>query len=338
MTMKRKRSAVGLIALLLIAGGAWFAFRGKARNGKNMSRTVAVEEGPIEDTVEATGAVAPLNRVEIQPPIPGRIDKLLVDEGARVKKGDIIAWMSSTDRAAILDAARAQGPQAVKDWTDSYNPTPIVAPMTGGIILRNVVVGQTVDAGTVLYAMSDSLIVLGQVDESDIARIRVGMPARITLDAFPNQKTPAKVFDILYEGKNVSNVITYGVKVKPDQVPSFFRSQMTANISFIVGHKDQALLIPASAVSEAPGGGKQVMVPGAEGKPVAKAITTGLETGNKVEVLSGLSAGDSIILARGKYVPQQGVQSSPLALGGRPGQSSGGGGGGSQGSGGRRAH
>jgi multidrug efflux pump subunit AcrA (membrane-fusion protein) len=129
------------------------------------------------------------------------------------------------------------------------------------------------------------------------------------------------VFDILYEGKNVSNVITYGVKVKPDQVPSFFRSQMTANISFISSHKDQALLIPASAVSEASGGGKQVMVPGPEGKPVPKAITTGLETGNKIEVLAGLAAGDMVVLSRGRYVPQQGVQSSPLMMGGRPGSS-----------------
>ncbi|MFA6004262.1 MAG: biotin/lipoyl-binding protein, partial [Elusimicrobiota bacterium] len=113
-----KRSAVAIILLLLLCGGTWFFLRGQTKNGRNLSRTVAVETGPIEDTVEATGAVAPLNRVEIKPPISGRIEKLLVDEGARVKNGDIIGWMSSTDRAAILDAALAQGPQALKDWQD----------------------------------------------------------------------------------------------------------------------------------------------------------------------------------------------------------------------------
>jgi macrolide-specific efflux system membrane fusion protein len=52
----------------------------------------------------------PQNRLEIKPPIAGRAEEVLVNEGELVKAGQIIAWMSSTDRAALLDAARAQGP------------------------------------------------------------------------------------------------------------------------------------------------------------------------------------------------------------------------------------
>src|SRR5207244_230979 len=108
---------------------------------------------------------------------------------------------------------------------------------------------------------------------------------RIVLDAYPNENIDGKVFDILYEGKNVSNVITYGVKVKPNEVPPFFRSQMTANVSFIVSNKSDAVLVPASVVMETQGGTKQVMVPDAQGKPVPKQITTGIESGDKIEVL-----------------------------------------------------
>ena len=115
------------------------------------------------------------------------------------------------DRAAILDAARSQGPDSLKKWEDDYKATPIVAPLSGVIILNNVVVGQTVDPTTVIYAMSDFLIVLAQVDESDIGHVHKNMKARITLDAYPTQSVEGSVFDILYEGKNVSNVITYGV-------------------------------------------------------------------------------------------------------------------------------
>src|SRR5262249_4093711 len=143
--------------------------------------------GSIEDTVEATGEVMPLNRVEIKPPIGGRIEKLLVDEGAHVAAGQILGWMSSTDRAAILDAAPSQGPEELKHWEDTYKATPIVAPLAGTVILRNVVVGQTVDPATVIYAMSDKLIVKADVDETDIGRVRTGMEARITLDSYPNQ-------------------------------------------------------------------------------------------------------------------------------------------------------
>ncbi|UPT72790.1 MAG: efflux RND transporter periplasmic adaptor subunit [Elusimicrobiota bacterium] len=127
--------------------------------------------------------------------------------------------MSSNDRTAILDAARAQGPEAVKKWEDAYKPTAVFASLPGEVILKNVVVGQAVDAGTVLYAVADTLIVNASVDESDIGKIVLGQKARIRLDSYPDQPVEGKVFDILYEGKNVSNVITYGVKVRPDKVP-----------------------------------------------------------------------------------------------------------------------
>src|SRR6185369_15253119 len=98
------------------------------------------------------------NRVEIKPPISGRIEQLLVEEGQKVQAGQILAWMSSTDRAAILDAARAQGPEVFAKWQDDYKPTPVVSPLSGVVILRNVVVGQTVDSSIVVYALADVLM------------------------------------------------------------------------------------------------------------------------------------------------------------------------------------
>ena len=310
-----KRILIVALVIAGLAGAGWWAYGGRSsKNGKGAMRQVQATQGPIEETVEATGAVAPLNRVEIKPPISGRMEQLLADEGAVVKKGQILAWMSSSDRAAILDAARAQGPDALKHWEDAYKPTPVVAPLDGVIILRNVVVGQTVETNLVLFAMSDRLVVVGQVDESDVGRIHVGMPARVTLDSYPDKQEKATVFDILYEGKNVSNGIQYGVKLRPEAVPPYYRSQMTANISFIVRKKEDAVLIPSVAVKDTPSGAKQVMVPGADGKPAPTDIKTGIETGDMVEVVSGLKAGDAVLLTGDKYVPQKGPESSPLMM------------------------
>ena len=322
--MNLKRIVGVLILLAALAGGGLALQKYLSKPVARATRTVTATSGPIEETVEATGSVAPLNRVEIKPPISGRMEQLIVDEGATVKAGQILAWMSSSDRAAILDAARAQGPDQLKRWEDSYKPTPIIAPLSGVIILRNVVVGQTVDASNVLYAMSDRLVVIAQVDESDVGRIHLGMPTRITLDSYPDRREMGKVFDILFEGKNVSNVIQYGVKIKPDVVPGYYRSQMTANISFIVRKKEDATLIPLTAVRDTQSGGKQVTVAGADGQPTQLEIKTGIETGDMVEVVSGLKPGDEVLLARAKYVPQKPPDSSPLTFGGpRPSGNSG---------------
>jgi len=318
--MKKILILTAVLAALGAGGWVW-----KAKFSKPVrAEAVAVKaaESAIEQTVEATGSIVPYHRVEIKAAIPGRIEKLLVSEGDRVSQGQIIAWMSSTDRAAILDAARAQGPDELKKWQDTYKPTPIVAPLPGTIILKNVVEGETVTTSAVIYAMSDELIIVAQVDESDIGRIHAGLPARITLDSYPDKGDMAKVFDILYEGKNVSNVIQYQVKLKVPKVPPYFRSQMTANIGFIIQRKEKALLVPAAAVRERDGA-KQVLVPGTGGKEEWREVKTGIENDTSVEIVSGLAAGDAVLIRQARYTPQSAAASSPLAAGGgRPGGSS----------------
>lgn len=314
-----KRIIALAVVVALAGGGIWYwkAKPARARGGKD--QLVEAKIGRIEQTVDATGSVLPLNRVEVKPPIGGRIEKLLVDEGDRVQVGQILAWMSSTDRAAILDAARAQGPEAFAKWQDDYKPTPVVSPLAGIVILRNVVVGQTVDSSIVIYALADVLMAYAQVDESDIGRVHKGQKARIVLDAYPSKPIEGTVFDILYEGKNVSNVITYGVKVRPDSVPDFFRSQMTANISFEVSRKDDALILPSFVVRTQPDGTRAVSLPPApdsDGKPVTQEVKTGLENDDTVEIVSGLEAGDKVLLPQGKYTPQKAPDSSPLTFGG----------------------
>src|SRR5262249_13966396 len=84
------------VGILVIAGGAWYATTTGKKSHKRGERAQVVEAhlGSIGDSVDATGVVQPLNRVEIKPPVAGRIEKLMVDEGDRVKAGQILGWMS----------------------------------------------------------------------------------------------------------------------------------------------------------------------------------------------------------------------------------------------------
>lgn len=260
--------------------------------------------GSIKAQLPATGSVEPRNRLEIKPPVAGRVDQVLVAEGQSVQKGEILAWMSSSDRAALLDAARAKGEQEVKYWQDVYKPTPIVAPLNGFIIQRAVEPGQSFSTSDTILVMADYLIVKAQVDETDIGSIRLGQKVNIELDAFQGKIIPASVEHIAYESKVVSNVTIYEVNVLPKQVPSFFRSGMSATVNFIMEEKENVLEIPINAVSKVGERSYVFIEKNSEKTPEPIQIKTGLENSLNVEVVEGLTAGQEIIIPTSKMVSQ----------------------------------
>ena len=259
-----------------------------------------VSTADVKEIIDTTGEVSALNRVEIKPSVSGRVDKLLVNEGDTVRKGQVLAYLSSSDRVAILDAVRSNPNENIKDWENTYKATPVISPMNGKIILRNVVEGQTISTNDILYALADELIVLASVDEADIGKIKTGQRAEITLDAYKDVTINGKVFQILEEGKNVSNVITYYVKIRPEKTPAFFKSLMTANIDIIVKEQKDAAVIPWDSFSEDEQGNTYVLV-GDNMQQSKHIITTGILDGDNVEVTSGLSKGDTILVRKRRY-------------------------------------
>lgn len=259
-----------------------------------------VSTADVKEIIDTTGEVSALNRVEIKPTVSGRVDSLLVNEGDTVKKGQVLAYLSSSDRVAILDAVRANPNENIKEWENTYKPTPVISPMNGKIILRNVVEGQTISTGDILYALADELIVLASVDEADIGKIKTGQSATITLDAYKDSSIKGKVFQILEEGKNVSNVITYYVKIRPEKTPSFFKSLMTANIDITVKETKDAVVIPWDSFGEYENGNTYVLV-GDNMQQTQHPITTGILDGDNIEVVSGLSKGDTILVKQDNF-------------------------------------
>ena len=291
----RYKKTLAAILLVGVAATAYAIWR-TSDEPAIVYRTLPVTRGDIDINVTATGVVQPSNRLEIKPPIPGRVEKVLVREGQYVHRGDILAWMSSSERAALIDAARAKGPEELKRWQELYRPTPIIAPIDGTIILRNAEPGQTFQNQDAVLVMSDRLIVRAQVDETDIAQVKLHQPARITLDAYSDKPIDGKVYHIAFEAKNVDNVITYEVDVLPKAVPPFMRSGMTANVSFVVASRRNVVIVPAEAI-QTRDGRTQVLIAAAEADadPEARQIRLGISDGRRVEVLAGLSAGEKVL-------------------------------------------
>ena len=184
--IKNKKILYAGIGLIVVAGLIFLT------TSKKKPREVVKEIKPLVGTIRtyitSTAIVQPQNRLELKPPINGRIDKILVKEGERVKVGQIVAWMSSTERAALLDSARAYDEETARYWEDVYKATPLIAPINGDVIVSTDEPGQTVTSSDVVLVLSDQLIVQAQVDETDIGRVKVGQEASISLDAYPSIK------------------------------------------------------------------------------------------------------------------------------------------------------
>jgi len=269
--------------------------------------------GTIQNLISTTGTVLPKNRLEVKPPVNGRVENILVAEGDEVKTGQTLAWMSSTERAALLDAARGQGEEKLKYWQGVYKAIPLISPIDGEVIVAKTQPGQTVTANDPVIVLSDQLIVRAQVDETDIGKIKLGQSVNVTLDAYPDTRIKATVEHIYYESKTVNNVTIYEVDLLPERVPQFFRSGMNATVDFIEQSKENILLIPAEAVHKEQEGNYVLINQNNGTQPVKRVVKLGISDDKNVEVISGISENDRIMLKTKKYsLPKNTVGGNPF--------------------------
>jgi len=325
--MFNKKWKIFLIIIIVIGVAAFLIMRSKGGVSKGETITeITPTIGSIQSFVSTTGTVLPQNRLELKPPINGRVEKILVKEGDKVKIGQTLAWMSSTERAALLDAAKDKGEETLKYWEDAYKAIPLLAPIDGEVIVATVQPGQTVTTADPVLVLSDRLIVRAQVDETDIGKVKLGQAATVSLDAYPETKVNSKVEHIYYESKTVNNVTIYEVDLVPDQVPDFFRSGMNANIDFVEEKKENTLLLPNEAVHKDKDGSYVLFSQGPGKEPMRQAVTTGMSDDLNTEIVSGLTANDRIILKSTKYaLPSTKQATNPfMPFRGRPVSTSGG--------------
>ncbi|MDD5686898.1 MAG: efflux RND transporter periplasmic adaptor subunit [Elusimicrobia bacterium] len=286
-----------IIAGVVIVVGVAILFLTKSKKADFMSHEIKPFRGSIAIELRLNGSVSPRNRLEIKPQVSGRIENVLVVEGQRVKKGEIIAWMSSTDRAALLDAARSKGEDELKRWEDTYKPTPVISPLDGFIIARDKEPGQSVTTGDAIVVMADTLIIEANVDETDLQYIDLNQKVKILLDAYPDKVYPGVVEHIAYESQVMNNVTVYEVKIRPERVPPDFRAGMTSTIELSANGKDNALLLPSDAVTDT-GTEKFVsIISGKSKKTEKRKVITGISNGKNIEIISGISEDDNVVIS-----------------------------------------
>jgi len=134
----------------------------------------------------------------------------------------------------------------------------IKSPIDGVVIERDVDQGQAVaarvSAPTLFVLATDlrRLQVIGDVDESEVAKIRQGQPASLTVEAYPKDVFPAKVTSVRLNALTTSNVVTYQVAVDVQNPELKLRPGMTATLTFDIWKRPDVVRVPGPALQFRP--------------------------------------------------------------------------------------
>lgn len=174
--------------------------------------------------------------------------------------------------------------------------TRILAPHAGILISRNVEQGDVVQPGKVLMVLSPTgptQLVL-QIDERNLAQLRIGQQAMASADAFPAQRFTAR---IAYVNPGV-DAQRGSVEIRLDvpEPPAYLRQDMTVSVDIEVGRRDQVLALPADTVRDAHTAAPWVMKV-EDGRAKRQALQLGLRGTGQIEVLDGLREGDLVLPA-----------------------------------------
>lgn len=213
------------------------------------------------------------------------------------------------------EKAKADRVRAAKN----LNYAEIYSPIDGIVISREVEVGQTVVSSmnvANLYTIADldNMQVIGDVDEADIGRVKVGQNVTFSVDAYPDDVFHGQVTQVRLSPTTESNVVTYEVVVSAANADHKLIPGLTANLTIFTLSIDDALLLPQQAFTfeprefdnaknlpqaeqagPAPEGANQRRVwVVRDNKLVPTIVTTGQSNGIKTEILSGIKAGDVV--------------------------------------------
>lgn len=212
-------------------------------------------------------------------------------------------------------ASVAQLRSVLSDSRRQLGETEIRSPIDGIVTKKGLNVGEmatglsTFSSGSTIVKLEDrsAMRVKLEMNEIDVAKMSLGMIAKVEVDALPNAKFTGKVMKIAPASKDASqmgttttasadSVVRYEVEIVLDASNPKLRSGMTAKCSLDVEKKSNVPTIGSEYLGRENGQTFVMIAPATkEGKPTRKTVTVGLTAGARVEILSGVSEGDKLV-------------------------------------------
>jgi RND family efflux transporter MFP subunit len=297
-------------------------------------RTATVElmpvtRGSIARQVTVSGVVEPVRTVGVNSQLAGAVTTLNAREGDIVRAGAVLARLDDRELAAQLEAATAayqvaeasyRRAEQLRDRKVITLPeyerertafaaaqaqidqlrtrigyATVTAPVSGVVTEKHVEAGDVVGNQARLFTIADisQLVVRVGVSELDIVELQPGDVAHITLDALPNRALRGRIGRVFPVADPQTRLVP--VEVVLDAASArLARPGFLARITFDLTTSENVLLLPVAAVLGAQGAQAVFLVE--DGKAVRRAVTTGLTSQGRIEIVSGLQEGEEVVV------------------------------------------
>lgn len=282
----------------------------------------------VSETLSLVGTLAANEMVEIKSETDGTVDRILFEEGAAVKGGDLLIQLDESkaaatvaeaeanfnlsrvthereqqlfrdklvsqqridEAAAVLEANRASLDLKKRLWKD----TRIHAPFSGIAGGRAVSPGQVISRNTTLTWLVDldTVKVEVAVPERFLGQLNMGQGIALAVAAFPGEKFRGELYFIAPQVDSATR--TALVKARIPNATRRLKPGMFANLDLTLKLKDNAVVIPESAVM-ASGDRTLVYIVGADDIAQIRPVTLGIRMAGSVEVVSGLQGGERVV-------------------------------------------
>ena len=250
-------------------------------------------------------------------------------------RAEVLRARAGLSDPALLEKSKEQGQasvaqlrSALEDSARKLNETSIKSPLTGTVSKKLLQIGEmasglsSFSAGSTIFKIEDrtKMRVKLAVNEIDIAKLSVGMPTEVTVDAVPDQVISGKILKMaparqLVNGAEVQvgtdAVVKYEVEIVLDQTVSALRSGMSAKCTMNVASRKNVVFLPVEYVEKKeneffvyfPGPAPKK---GEVAKPTKQKIKVGVASNSRYEILSGVKAGDTLVKPTFSGPPRKG--------------------------------
>lgn len=326
----KKTSFWGLITLALIATSCGSADEKKDAQEVAKAPLVKVVKAiqePVEQVTTFTGSIIPYAENSITPSMGLRIEKIHVDVGANVRKGQVLVemdkrqYLQSEVQTQTLETdflrtkrlyeeggvSKQQLDQLETQLSVSKHATAnlkenmdLISPITGVVTARIFDPGDVYSpgAGAILTVMQiDRVKVQVNISEIYFTKVKVGMGVDVKLDTYPDQVFDGRV-SLIHPALDAATR-TFVAEITITNPSQKLRPGMFCRVTLNFGKVDR-VLVPDIAVQKQVGTNQRYLFSVKDGVAKRHVVELGQIVGKNYEILSGVQAGEDVIIAGGQ--------------------------------------